>query len=81
MWTAEEIRNYKIRDDHDRIIFKAYGLLRDRANFYLDPAHFTYTAWTRGKAYESACTILEYAMTENWSGLNNFDYYENEKEG
>ena len=71
MWTTEEIRNYKIKDEHDRAIFRAYGMFRDRANFYGHDA--------MGYAYENAATILEYAMTDNWSCLNQFDYFGKEK--
>ena len=74
MWTAEEIRNYQIRDDHDRAIFKAYGMLRDRVAYFEEDARNYMTQ----AAYENACTILEYAMTDNWACLNQFDYFRKE---
>ena len=73
MWTANEIRNYKIRDEHDHAIFRAYGMFRDRANYYKDDLFST--NYGMKCAYENVCTILEYAMTDDWAGLNQFDYF------
>ena len=70
MWTTEEIRNYKIKDEHDITIFRAYGMLRDRAVYHQGNP--------MGGAYESACAILEYAMTDDLAGLRQFDYYTEE---
>ena len=75
MWTAEEIKNYKIRDEHDKAIFKAYGLLRDRVSFYNVEAPYSDRDADFATAYENACTMLEYAMTDNWECLNQFDYF------
>ena len=71
MWITEEIRNYKIKNEHDRAIFKAYGMLRDRVAYFKGD----FKNMMVQVAYENACTILEYAMTDNWTCLNQFDYY------
>ena len=79
MWTTEEIRNYKIKNDHDLIIFRAYTMLRDRVSYHKIEGHGMFNEETAmASAYESACAILEYAMTDDWAGLNQFDYYREE---
>jgi len=79
MWTTEEIRNYKIKDEHDKAIFHAYAMLRDRVSYHKIEGHGMFNEEdAMASAYESACTILEYAMTDDWAGLNQFDYYRKE---
>jgi len=73
MWTTEEIRNYKIETERDRAVFRAYGIIRERANFWRDN-YEGYPGLVRAMAYESAAEMLEAAMTENWEALNQFDY-------
>ena len=70
MMTAEELKAIKIDTPQMRAVFRAYGMMRDRATFYGKDA--------MGYAYEGVATLLEYTMTENWEALNQFDYFNKE---
>jgi len=64
-------KNFNEMTDFERCIFRAYGMLKDRQNFWENCGGGTAEA----SAYRSAVDILEYAMKEDWIALNNFDYY------
>ena len=69
----EILNNVKIETSEQRLIFRALGMLRDRALF--DEVLFD-----RAVAYENAADILAYAMMGDEAALNNFDYFENDRE-
>lgn len=76
MITAKELQELKIENDRDRAVFRVYGIFRDRMNYYLhSPCPANETQKTMGHIYETAALLLEYAMTENWEVLNQFDYF------
>ena len=68
----EVINNVKVDTDYERAIFRAFGMLRERAYYWEECEDHKDIAG----AYESAADILAYAMMEDWAALNNFDYYE-----
>ena len=72
MMTAKELKELKLETGRDRAVFRAYGMLRDRANYW----ELQYSNTDMANAYRSAATILEYAMKEDWAGLNQFNYYD-----
>jgi len=64
-------KNRNEMTDRELAMLRAYGILRERANYWrLSPADPV-----RAIAYESAATILEAGMNEDWETLNQFDYY------
>ena len=60
-------------DFKERCLLRAYGLLQDRADYWASQSDHP-----RATAYQSALTILHYAMEENWEALNQYDYYNEE---
>lgn len=69
----EILNNIKVETNYERAIFKALGIIRERALFYEAEHDFA-----RALAYMSAADILAYAMEENWECMNQFDYYDKE---
>ena len=65
---------------------KALNMLKKRENYWGKMAHATenYTNkqcnLSMASAYNSAWWILYYAMHEDWDSLDQFDYYDDEKE-
>ena len=67
----EILNNIKVETDYERAIFKALGIIRERALFYEAEQDFA-----RALAYMSAADILDYAMEEHWECMNQFDGYD-----
>ena len=57
-------------DFKERCLLRAYRLLQNRADYWASQSDHS-----RATAYQSALTILHYAMEENWEALNQYDYY------
>ena len=64
----EVLDHVKVETDYQRAIFKALGIIRERAIFWDTEKDFA-----RAGAYSSAADILAYAMEENWECLNQFE--------
>ena len=71
----EIINRTKVETNYERSIFRALGMIRDRALYWESEMDFN-----RAVAYGAAADILAYAMMENWEALNNFDIYARENE-
>ena len=72
----EILDNVKIDTEYERNIFRALGMLRERAIYWSDCACCNGEA----SAYSSAADILAYAMMGDWEALNQYDYYDDEDE-
>ena len=72
----EVLNNIKVETEEQHLVFRALGMLRDRAHYWRDCACCNGEA----NAYESAADILAYAMMGDWAAINNFDYYEHNEE-
>ena len=68
------LNNITVETEEQRLIFKALGMIRDRALFYESVRDIDHST-----AYESAADILAYAMMGDVAALNNFDYYDHEQ--
>jgi hypothetical protein len=66
----EVIATAKIETYNERLIFRALGMIRERALFWEAEQDYK-----RAGAYGSAANILAYAMMKDIAALNNFDYY------
>ena len=64
----EVLDSIKVETPYERAVFKALGIIRERALFWETEKDFD-----RAGAYSSAADILAYAMAENWECLNQFE--------
>lgn len=70
----EILDNIKVETEEQRLIFKALGMIRERALYW----ETQYDSQSMASAYESAADILAYAMMGDVATLNQFDYYDEE---
>lgn len=68
----EILDNIKVETEEQRLIFKALGMIRERALYW----ETQYDSQSMASAYESAADILAYAMMGDIAALNQFDYYD-----
>lgn len=66
------MKNYEIKNEHDKAILKAYEILCARAAYYHTSIYAPQQAI--GDAYENSAIILKCAMTNDLAGLDELDY-------
>lgn len=70
-------KKFNEMNSQEHALLRAYGLLRERMNYYNLGA--TVADKSRAVAYESASEILKAGINEDWEMLNQFDYYDERK--
>ena len=73
----EVLNNIKVETEEQRLVFRALGMIRERALYW----ETQYDSQSMASAYESAADILAYAMMGDVAALNQFDYYDESSDG
>lgn len=72
LWSEKKMKEL---NEQERCLLRAYGIMRERANYYR--LGNTEKDIAVAIAYESASDLLRYGADMNWECLNQFDYFNN----
>lgn len=75
MWST---KHFEEMNDDELCVQRAYGVIRERANYYR--LGHTEGDIARAIAYESASEILKAAMDRDWEVFDQYDYFDETEE-